>query len=138
MKSPALAHIVAMPQATIPVVGVVKNVNTQLGQDGVVGIKTGSTDDAGGCLLFAADLSVAGKKLRLIGAVLGMGNGMSDAFAATHSLLQFGGGLLHQYRVVHAGQALARVLLPLGRSIIGRVCSSVAPSASAWAAMTAR
>jgi D-alanyl-D-alanine carboxypeptidase (penicillin-binding protein 5/6) len=116
MKSPTLAKIVAMPQATIPVVGVVKNVNTQLGQDGVVGIKTGSTDDAGGCLLFAADLSVAGKKLRLIGAVLGMGNGMSDAFAATHSLLQFGGGLLHEYRVVHAGQAVARVLLPLGRS----------------------
>jgi D-alanyl-D-alanine carboxypeptidase (penicillin-binding protein 5/6) len=116
MKSPTLAQIVAMPQATIPVVGVVKNVNSQLGQDGVVGIKTGSTDDAGGCLLFAADLTVAGKKLRLIGAVLGMGSGMSDAFGATHSLLQFGGGLLHQYRVVHAGQAVARVMLPLGRS----------------------
>jgi D-alanyl-D-alanine carboxypeptidase (penicillin-binding protein 5/6) len=116
MKSPALAQIVAMPQATIPIVGVVKNVNSQLGQDGIVGVKTGSTDEAGGCLLFAADLTVAGKKLRLVGAVLGSGAGMSDAFAATHTLLQSGSGLLHQYPVVRAGQAVAKVFLPFGRS----------------------
>jgi hypothetical protein len=34
MEVPALAQIVAMPQAMLPVVGLVKNVNALLGQDG--------------------------------------------------------------------------------------------------------
>ena len=39
---------------------------------------------------------------------------MADAFASTHNLLQSGTGLLHQYRVVRAGQSVAKVLGPLG------------------------
>jgi D-alanyl-D-alanine carboxypeptidase (penicillin-binding protein 5/6) len=116
MKVPALAQIVATPQATIPLAGVVKNVNTQLGQDGIVGVKTGSTDQAGGCLVFAADFTVAGRQLRMIGAVLGPGAAMSDAFAASRSLIEAVGGLLHPYRVVRAGQPVATVLGPLGRT----------------------
>ncbi|MCL4552306.1 MAG: D-alanyl-D-alanine carboxypeptidase, partial [Candidatus Marsarchaeota archaeon] len=42
LKSPVLAKIVAMAQATLPVVGVVYNVNYDVGHDGFVGIKTGS------------------------------------------------------------------------------------------------
>lgn len=114
MKVPALAQIVATPQATLPLAGVVKNVNTQLGQDGIVGVKTGSTDQAGGCLVFAADISVAGRQLRMIGAVLNPGPAMADAFAASRTLIQAVGGLLHPYRVVRAGQPVANVLGPLG------------------------
>lgn len=116
MKVPALAQIVATPQATIPMAGVVKNVNTQLGQDGIVGVKTGSTDQAGGCLVFAADFTVAGRQLRMIGAVLGPGSAMADAFTASRTLIESVNGLLHPYRVVHAGQPVATVLGPLGRT----------------------
>jgi D-alanyl-D-alanine carboxypeptidase (penicillin-binding protein 5/6) len=114
MKMPALAQIVAMPEATLPVAGLVKNVNKLLGQGGIVGVKTGSTDQSGGCLLFAAETTVAGQHLRIIGAVLGTGPAMADAFAATQNLIQAGTGLLHQYRVVRAGQSVANVLGPLG------------------------
>jgi D-alanyl-D-alanine carboxypeptidase (penicillin-binding protein 5/6) len=54
MRVPALAAIAAMPTAVVPVAGVVSNYNTLLGQDGIVGLKTGSTQAAGGCVLIAA------------------------------------------------------------------------------------
>jgi len=114
MKVPALAQIVAMPEATLPVVGLVKNVNKLLGQGGIIGVKTGSTDQSGGCLVFAAETTVAGRHLRIFGAVLNPGPAMSDAFSATQNLIQAGTGLQHEYRVVHAGQSVANVLGPFG------------------------
>src|SRR5690348_18306153 len=54
MRVPALAAIAAMPTATVPVAGLVRNYNTLLGQDGITGLKTGSTRAAGGCVLLAA------------------------------------------------------------------------------------
>jgi D-alanyl-D-alanine carboxypeptidase (penicillin-binding protein 5/6) len=54
MRVPALAAITAMPAAFVPVAGVVHNTNTVLGQDRIVGLKTGNTQAAGGCVLIAA------------------------------------------------------------------------------------
>jgi serine-type D-Ala-D-Ala carboxypeptidase (penicillin-binding protein 5/6) len=54
MRVPALAAIVAMPTAVVPEAGLVRNYNTLLGQDGVVGLKTGSMQAAGGCVVIAA------------------------------------------------------------------------------------
>jgi D-alanyl-D-alanine carboxypeptidase (penicillin-binding protein 5/6) len=69
LKDPVFAEIVALEQATIPVAGTIKNYNDLLGEQGVFGIKTGSTGEAGGNLVFAAHLQVAGKTLTLVGAV---------------------------------------------------------------------
>ncbi|GAA2525629.1 hypothetical protein Ahu01nite_086850 [Winogradskya humida] len=69
LKSEVFAEIVALPSATIPVVGKIRNYNDLLGSNGVFGIKTGSTDEAGGNLVFSSHLTVAGKKLTVIGAV---------------------------------------------------------------------
>ncbi|MCM4082040.1 D-alanyl-D-alanine carboxypeptidase family protein [Paractinoplanes hotanensis] len=69
LKSEVFAEIVALPSATIPVAGKIRNYNDLLGVQGVFGIKTGSTDEAGGCLLFAAHLTVGGRKLTIVGAV---------------------------------------------------------------------
>lgn len=54
LKHPVIAEIVGQQQARLPVVGTIKNTNQLLGSDGVIGIKTGTTDEAGSCLLFAA------------------------------------------------------------------------------------
>ena len=43
LQIPAFRQIVAMPQVTVPVVGVVYNVNSALGHDGIVGVRTGSS-----------------------------------------------------------------------------------------------
>lgn len=69
LKSPVFAEIVAMTEAEIPVVGTIRNYNDMLGVNGVFGIKTGSTDEAGGNLVFASHLTVGGRKLTLVGAV---------------------------------------------------------------------
>ena len=44
----------------LPVAGTVANTNTLLGQDGFVGMKTGSDDAAGGCFMFRSYRSVHG------------------------------------------------------------------------------
>jgi D-alanyl-D-alanine carboxypeptidase (penicillin-binding protein 5/6) len=55
----------------LPVAGTVANTNTLLGQDGFVGMKTGSHDAAGGCFMFRSYRSVHGLNTELIGVVLG-------------------------------------------------------------------
>ena len=72
LQIPAFRQIVAMPQVTLPVAGVAYNVNAGLGHDGIVGVKTGSTSQAGGCLAFAAIRTVAGGQVTIIGVILGV------------------------------------------------------------------
>lgn len=71
MSNPMLAQIVGQTSANIPVAGDVNNVNYLLGTDGVAGIKTGNTDKAGGCYLFAAKRQIQGHSVMVVGAVLG-------------------------------------------------------------------
>ena len=71
MRLPMLASIVATPSATLPVAGTVHNTNRLLGQDGFVGVKTGSDDAAGGCFAFQAIRWIDGKRTTITGVVLG-------------------------------------------------------------------
>jgi D-alanyl-D-alanine carboxypeptidase (penicillin-binding protein 5/6) len=71
MRLPVFASIVATPSATLPVAGTVQNTNTLLGQDGFVGVKTGSTAAAGGCFAFRAVRWIDGKRTTITGVVLG-------------------------------------------------------------------
>ena len=71
MRLPVFASIVATPSATLPVAGTVHNTNTLLGHNGFVGVKTGSTDAAGGCFAFRAIRWIDGKRTTITGVVLG-------------------------------------------------------------------
>jgi serine-type D-Ala-D-Ala carboxypeptidase (penicillin-binding protein 5/6) len=71
MRLPVFASIVATPSATLPVAGTVQNTNTLLGYDGFVGVKTGSTEAAGGCFAFRAIRWIGGKRTTITGVVLG-------------------------------------------------------------------
>ena len=71
MRIPAFATTVATAEARLPVAGVVHNTDQLLGQDGFVGIKTGSTDAAGGCFMFRVRRIVAGRAAEVTGVVLG-------------------------------------------------------------------
>lgn len=73
MAQPVLREIVAMPQVTLPVAGTVYNYDYALGHDGIIGIKTGSTPQAGGNFVFAAQRTVDGRNLTVLGAVLNQG-----------------------------------------------------------------
>jgi serine-type D-Ala-D-Ala carboxypeptidase (penicillin-binding protein 5/6) len=71
MRNGTFAAIVDTQSATLPVAGRVFNYDRLLGEDGYVGIKTGSDEAAGGCLLFAKRITVAGRRLTVLGVVLG-------------------------------------------------------------------
>jgi serine-type D-Ala-D-Ala carboxypeptidase (penicillin-binding protein 5/6) len=91
MRVPALAAVAAMRTADIPVAGVVRNYNTLLGQDGISGLKTGSTSAAGGCVLLAAWHRVGARKTLVIAATLGQPGSMQtmlpNALQAGHALV---------------------------------------------------
>ncbi|HMH33464.1 MAG TPA: hypothetical protein VK543_10560, partial [Puia sp.] len=72
LKNPVIARIVAQQHALIPVAGIIKNTNQLLGTDGIIGIKTGTTDKAGSCLLFAARYTAKdGQKDTIVGVIMG-------------------------------------------------------------------
>jgi len=71
LKNPALASIVSEKTAVLPTIGTVTNTNALLGDHGVDGIKTGTTDEAGACLLFSADFTVGDTTVTLVGVLLG-------------------------------------------------------------------
>ena len=91
MRVPALAAIAAMPAAVVPVAGLVRNYNTLLGQDEIVGLKTGSTQAAGGCLLVAAWHKVNGHSTLIVAAAFGQPGTartiLPNALAAGHMLV---------------------------------------------------
>lgn len=113
MKMPSFARIVSAKTAVIPVAGRISNYNKLLGQQGVVGIKTGSMSAAGGCLLFAARSTVAGRPVTVLGTVLGQrSNQIGDlhqAFASSSTLLRAVNHVMRPQAVVRAGQVVGKV-----------------------------
>jgi D-alanyl-D-alanine carboxypeptidase (penicillin-binding protein 5/6) len=75
MREPTFAAIVALPHAVVPVAGSIVNTDSLLGRDGFVGIKTGSTSEAGGCFMFEARQFRGGRARIVVGAVLGQHGG---------------------------------------------------------------
>ncbi len=87
LKNPVIAEIVAQPQAQIPVGGIIHNTNQLLGIDGVIGIKTGTTEEAGHCLLFAARYAAEdGQTMTLVGVIMDDTNATS-LFSDSRDLL---------------------------------------------------
>ncbi len=129
MNDPVLAQIVSQSQASEPVVGNIKNTNWLLGSDGFVGIKTGNTDQAGGCYLFASDQTVGLQTVRIIGAVMGMPT-LADAVNGGLALVNGAKIGFTNTDVVKAGQVVGGYKEPWGGNIPAVVQSDL--SVLAW------
>ncbi|WP_285116662.1 D-alanyl-D-alanine carboxypeptidase [Leifsonia sp. fls2-241-R2A-40a] len=103
LQSPALTSIVSQKSATLPGAGPQDNTNTLLGFEGVDGIKTGNTDQAGNCLLFSAEIPIGTTKVRVIGAVLGAPT-HDDLWAGVRALLTSMKAGFHPVTAVEKGQ----------------------------------
>ncbi len=105
MRDATFATIVAEPSTVLPVVGRVANLNALVGTDGYVGVKTGSDGAAGGCLVFAKDITVAGRHLTVLGAVLGQHQGppVEAALIAARRLGDSLAAAVHVATVLPAG-----------------------------------
>lgn len=71
LDNPIIRDIVGQQTARIPDIGVLSTTNILLGVNGVIGIKTGTTDEAGSCLLYASKQIIDGKPITIVGASLG-------------------------------------------------------------------
>jgi D-alanyl-D-alanine carboxypeptidase (penicillin-binding protein 5/6) len=84
-RDETLAAMMATRSYRLRVAGEVVNTNALLGRDGFVGMKTGSDDAAGGCLMFRVVWRTESGERSLIGVVLGqrgdslIGAGLSSA-----------------------------------------------------------
>lgn len=106
LADPTVAAIVAMPAAVEPGLGTIENTNQLLGTSGVDGIKTGTTDEAGACLLFSTDIPVGGETVTVVGAILGAADHdvLDDAVVALLASVTPG---FHEVPLVHKGDPYA-------------------------------
>ncbi len=111
----AFRQIVAMPQVRLPGAGLAYNVNSALGHDGIDGVKTGSTPQAGGCLVFSASRRVAGSQATIVGAVLGVRataaepSELAGVITASENLLRSVSGDLQRVEIVKPGTVFGQV-----------------------------
>jgi serine-type D-Ala-D-Ala carboxypeptidase (penicillin-binding protein 5/6) len=131
LRIPAFRQIVAMPQVTLPVAGIAYNVNASLGHDGIVGVKTGSSDEAGGCLSFAALRLAGGRQVTIVGVVLGVHataaqpSELAGVIAAAERLLASVGGHLTELAVVQPGAVLGTVTSAWGATVAAVAATGV-------------
>ncbi|TFD52475.1 D-alanyl-D-alanine carboxypeptidase [Cryobacterium sp. Hh11] len=126
---PALAEIVALPSAVLPVIGTVTNTNKLLGRDGVDGIKTGTTDVAGACLLFSTDFTVGDNTVTLVGVMLG-GDTHSELNSAIAALIQSVQPGFHDVVLAEAGTVYGSYRTQWGD--VSDIVAARAASALVW------
>lgn len=136
MQEPVLAAIVKQPQATLPVAGTVRNVNSVLGEQGISGIKTGNSDTQGGAFLFSAPFPLpGGGSVLLVGVVMGLPT-LDAALQTSIKLVAAASAGLRPRTLLHAGDVVARYTTPWGTSAPVRVASDVA--VALWPGIPAR
>ena len=115
---PVLRQIVSLGQANVPMTSVVFNLNFDLGQDGIIGIKTGSDASAQGCYLFAAQQSVGGKTVTVVGSVLSQPGGAlgpnTAAVDAGDTLVKSVFGAVHSFTLFSPGQHVTDLVAAWG------------------------
>ncbi|GAA3744951.1 hypothetical protein GCM10022239_20690 [Leifsonia bigeumensis] len=112
LADPVVSSIVRMSTATLPYIGTIHNTNELLGVDGINGIKTGTLDEAGACLLFSASITVADSAgsehpIDVVGVILsGPGHDDHDVLdAAVRKLLASAVNGFREVSLVNAGDA---------------------------------
>jgi serine-type D-Ala-D-Ala carboxypeptidase (penicillin-binding protein 5/6) len=124
-----------MPQAELPVAGTVYNVDSALGQSGIIGIKTGSGLNLGANFLFAAGVTVDGHQIVIYGCVMGQST-LDRAFAAARVLIGALQPALHVRRVIERNETVATVVTPWGETT--DLVSPVAVDLVEWPGMVLR
>lgn len=129
LANPVLAQIVALPSAVLPTIGTVTNTNKLLGRDGVDGIKTGTTDVAGACLLFSADFTVGTKTVTLVGVMLG-GDTHAELNSAISALITSVQPGFHEVVLADAGAVFGRYTTQWGE--VSDIVAERAASTLVW------
>jgi len=112
MAHPVIAEIVGKTSVYVPVAGTLHNFNINLGAEGINGIKTGNTDEAGGTFLFSAPFH----DRLIVGAIMGA----PDLGTALHDSVEILRGFkstLQVHTLVTKNQKVGEYTLPWGEKI---------------------
>jgi D-alanyl-D-alanine carboxypeptidase (penicillin-binding protein 5/6) len=111
MADPVVASIVNNNSVTLPVAGTLTTYTPLLGLDGIIGVKSGYTDAAGGCDVVAVIRTVHGRPTLLLAAVTGQTGLQVLAQAGLHGLALVNAAepLIGTSTVLHAGVVAAEV-----------------------------
>lgn len=115
LHEPVIKEIVAQKTADLPLAGTVNNVNSMIGAEGNIGIKTGNTEAAGGCFLFAAERDISGHKVTMIGAIMNAPN-LASALADSQPLLRSAFVGFDNIQIVKKGTTIAKYKTKWGSS----------------------
>ncbi|MBC7707724.1 D-alanyl-D-alanine carboxypeptidase [Polaromonas sp.] len=116
MQEPVVAEIVGQPSANLPLAGLVRNVNGLLGTNGIIGVKTGNTDEAGGVFIAAQQTTIGGRKQVLISAIVGA-NSLYDALIGSVPLLNSEQNNYSATEVLRAKTKVGTYQVPWGKPI---------------------
>ncbi|HEX7633218.1 MAG TPA: serine hydrolase [Candidatus Saccharimonadales bacterium] len=118
MQNPVLAQIVGQSTATgIPLASSIRNVNVLLGTSGIVGIKTGNSDQAGGVYVSASKTTLGNKSVTIVTALMGtpdLGSALRDSLPLIKSAQA---NFTSQAIVANSGKTLGTYALPWGGSV---------------------
>ena len=116
MKNDVIREIVRQPTSNLPVDGSKPNTNWMLGQNGVVGIKTGSLPSVGGVFMIASDFTPEGEDpITVVGTVQGAPNTYT-AISQSGQLVEAAKPLFIKKTVVKRGDVIATVTSAWGES----------------------
>jgi len=115
LNNSALASIVNLKQVNITDLGTINNSNYLLGALGINGIKTGTTSEAGACMLFSSEIKVGGEKVTIVGVLLGA-DGRDQQNSDVKNLLKSVQTGFRSVKVLKQGQALANYQTAWGQS----------------------
>ncbi|MDZ7744582.1 MAG: serine hydrolase [Candidatus Saccharibacteria bacterium] len=118
LQDPVLSEIVSKPSTVIdPAVGTIYNTNPLLLDQYVVGVKTGTTDEAGSNLIFAADFPLTETaSTTIIGMVLGQPD-RQTVINQSRSILQSGQKGLGFIEVVEPETVVGRYEVPWAEEV---------------------
>lgn len=134
MQNPVLSQIVEQPSATgIPVVGTIKNVNSLLGTNGIIGIKTGNSDQAGGAFVSASKATINAKSVTIITAVMNA-PGLWQAMNGSLPLIKSAQTNFKQVTVAAKGSPVAVYKQPWGGNVTATADKSL--SLQVWGGST--
>jgi D-alanyl-D-alanine carboxypeptidase (penicillin-binding protein 5/6) len=111
MQDPYVQAIVAMPSITLPFAGTLATYTPLLGVQGIVGVKSGYTSEAGACDVVGVVRSVHGRSVLLLAAVTGQQAPASLPVAGLRGLALVNAmvPMIGTTTVVHEGQPVAQV-----------------------------
>jgi D-alanyl-D-alanine carboxypeptidase (penicillin-binding protein 5/6) len=126
MAHPVVDSIVDNTSVTLPVAGTISTYTPLLGLDGIVGVKSGFTTEAGGCDVVAVERTVHGRQTLLLAAVTGQQQANALAAAGLHGLALVNAvqPLIGTTTVLRSGMTAAHVAAA-GQSVAASTTASV-------------